>query len=151
MKKTLAFLALSAALISAAPAMAQSHGDFRHHFNPGFVQVHGWQNGHGWQGGPGWHGGPGWQNPGYRPGPDYRYEYRGHNRGINPLVPFLFGYGVGALTAPRYYGPTYEYYEQPRVIVRPAPRVIVPYDDDYYYEQPRVIVRPAPRGDCGCW
>ena len=146
MKKTLAFLALAAALISAAPAMAQSHGDFRHHFNPGLVQVHGWQNGHGWQ------GGPGWQNHGYRPGPDYRYDYRGHNRGINPLVPFLFGYGVGALTVPRYYGPTYDYYyEQPRVIVRPAPRVVVPYDDDYYYEQPRVIVRPAPRGDCGCW
>lgn len=138
MKKLLALVTLALAIGAAAPAMAQP-GHFRGPM-PGNVYrgpVHGpvfngprydYDRYHGYRGG-------------YRGG----YEYR-----RNPVVPFLFGFGLGALTAPRYVAPPpvyydYDYdYDYDYVPLPPPPPV-------YRRPLPPVIVVPPVRGNCGCW
>jgi hypothetical protein len=135
MKKFLAFLAVAAALATAAPAMAQNHG-FAHTFGPrGPVNS--------------WH--PGGYHRDFRDFRDDR-DYRGYrDYRVNPVVPFLFGWSIGALTAPRYYAPApvyrsydYDYDYDYDYVPAPAPRV-------YVRPAPRVISVPAAPSGCGCW
>lgn len=133
MKKFLAFLTVAAALATAAPAMAQNHG-YPRNFGPARGPVYSWHSG-------GYH-------RDFRDDRDYR-GYRDYR--VNPVVPFLFGWSVGALTAPRYYAPApvyrsydYDYDYDYDYVPAPAPRV-------YVRPAPRVIIVPAAPSGCGCW